>query len=65
VFKDLLTRVAVGLIVTVVVYALWQLGVWGSSLMTMRTPFYFAVHKWLSLIVSPLLGIVAGVLYDK
>lgn len=51
------TRLLLSLAVAVLVFWLYQGGVWFSALMTVRTPFYYSVHAVLAWIVSGVAGI--------
>jgi hypothetical protein len=62
---NVLSRIAVGVSVAVLLFGLWRGGVWLDSLMTLRTPLYFTLHSWVSAIVCPCCGLLAGALYDK
>lgn len=55
--KNLLFRLTVGVMAGVIPFALWRSGVWVDSLMTMRTPLYFAIHGWASAIICSLIGL--------
>lgn len=55
--KNLAFRLALGASAGVITFALWRFGMWAGSLMTQRTPLYFAVHGWASAIICPLIGL--------
>ena len=63
--KDVLARIILGMLVSVVLFIMWRCGVWVDSLLTMRTPLYFALHNWASLIVCPIVGLLFAIFFDR
>lgn len=62
--RNAIIRVAVGAIAAVMLFAFWTSAVWLDSLMTMRTPLYFQFHSAASMIVSPLFGVLIGLMFE-
>jgi len=59
--KQTFARIGIGIVVFAATLAVWRAGVYVDSLLTMRTPLYYQVQGWGSLLVSLASGVLAAV----
>lgn len=59
--KQAFARIGIGLVVFAATLAVWRASVYVDSLMTMRTPLYYQVQGWASLLMALAAGALATV----
>jgi hypothetical protein len=60
----LLKRFGIWLVVTIVTFAVYNASVYLDATMTQKTPFYFAFHFWVSVILCPIIGVCIALSED-
>lgn len=60
----LVNRICLGIVTGIVIFALWRCGIWCDSLVTMRTPLWYEVNHWSSIILSVFFGIYVAVTFE-